>query len=84
MTRSLHRLEKAPQGLHYPDRAGPAEDTTEAYRQANQVLEDQLNAAHITGEYPWGRLNLDGSIAGPKEAQMAVGFFRALLFFKYL
>ena len=49
--------------------------TVSAYRQVNQVLEDQLNAAHVTGEYaPGVELNLDGSIAGPKEAQMAVGF----------
>ena len=49
--------------------------TVSAYRQVNQVLEDQLNAAHITGEYsPGVELNLDGSVAGPKEAQMAVGF----------
>ncbi len=49
--------------------------TVSAYRQVNQVLEDQLNAAHVTGVYsPGVELNLDGSVAGPKEAQMAVGF----------
>jgi class 3 adenylate cyclase len=49
--------------------------TVSAYRQVNQVLEDQLNATHITGEYAPGiQLNLDGSVMGPDEATMAVVF----------
>jgi len=49
--------------------------TVSAYRQVNQVLEDQLNATHVTGEYAPGiQLNLDGSVMGPEEATMAVVF----------
>ena len=49
--------------------------TVSAYRQVNQVLEDQLNAAQVTGEYAPGiQLNIDGSVMGPEEVNMAVGF----------
>lgn len=49
--------------------------TVNAYRQVNQVLEDQLNAAHVAGEYSPGiQLKLDGSVLGLKEVDMAVGF----------
>ena len=49
--------------------------TVSAYRQVNQVLEDQLNATHITGEYAPGiQLGLDGSVQGPEEVTVAVGF----------
>ena len=49
-----------------------------AYRQVNQVLEDQLNAAHITGEYAPGiQLNMDGSVVGPGRSHDGCDFSRA-------
>ena len=58
--------------------------TVSAYRQVNQVLEDQLNAAHITGEYPRGRAQSRRFNRRAKRGADGGRVSRTLPFFRYL